>query len=100
MQLTADLELGLLQAECEASMMHGAELADARAAVWQSAAGRLLEVRDAADGLVSAHVRHLDNSSLIPSMTAICALNIYCTCRAEAHPCETGCRVWADVWRR
>ena len=48
---------GLAQAECEASMMHGAELADARAAVWQSAAGRLLEVRDAADGLVSAHVR-------------------------------------------
>ena len=38
-------------------MMHGSELADARAAVWQSAAGRLLEVRDAADNLVRAHVR-------------------------------------------
>lgn len=50
---------GLAQAECEASMMHGAELADARAAVWQSAAGRLQEVREAADGLVSAHVRRL-----------------------------------------
>jgi len=55
----AGLMLGAAQAECEASMMHGAELADARAAVWQSAAGRLLEVRDAADGLASAHVRRL-----------------------------------------
>ena len=54
----ADLA-GAAQAECEASMMHGSELADARAAVWQSAAGRLLEVRDAADSLVRAHVRPL-----------------------------------------
>ena len=44
------------QAACEASAAFGSELADARAAVWQSAAGRLLEVRDAADNLASAQV--------------------------------------------
>ncbi len=55
--------LAAQQAECEASMMHGSELADARAAVWQSAAGRLLEVRDAADNLVRAHVRRFEPAS-------------------------------------
>lgn len=48
---------GKLQATCEASLVHGSELADARAAVWQSAASHLQDVRDAAESLAASQVR-------------------------------------------
>ena len=70
-------------------MMHGAELADARAAVWQSAASRLLEVRDDADGLVYPHVRRSRCTLAIISMTAIVCPVKRLTANIATHATDT-----------